>query len=226
PAFDLVFVHGERSREELLETWPGTQVSVIPHGDERIFGEQPPPPAAEARALFFGDWRKVKGLSVLMAAFDELSERMPNARLTIAGSPSYEEGEAESVLRWSAAREDRVEVLAHYIPVEQVAEVFGRARVVVLPYLVGYQSGVLHLAMTMARAVVISDVGDLGSAVLAEETGLLVPPGDVSALAAALEELLSDAPRTERMGLAARERLERGSSWQLVAERMSAALRG
>jgi glycosyltransferase involved in cell wall biosynthesis len=151
---------------------------------------------------------------------------MPSAHLTIAGAPSYEEGEAESVLRWSAAREDRVEVLPHYIPVDQVAELFGRARVVVLPYLVGYQSGVLHLAMTMARAVVISDVGDLGSAVHAGETGLLVPPGEVSTLAAALEELLNDAPRANQMGLAARARLERGSSWQLVAERMSAALHG
>jgi glycosyltransferase involved in cell wall biosynthesis len=55
---------------------------------------------------------------------------------------------------------------------------------------------------------------------------LLVPPGEVSTLAAALEELLNDAPRANQMGLAARARLERGSSWQLVAERMSAALHG
>ena len=42
---------------------------------------------------------------------------------------------------------------------------FARARVVATPYVVGYQSGVIHLAMTMGRAVVTSDVGDLPDAV-------------------------------------------------------------
>lgn len=226
PAFDLVFVHGERSRAELLQTWPGARACVIPHGDEGIFGEEPPPPATEPRALFFGDWRKVKGLSVLMAAFDELTSRMPQARLTIAGAPSAEEGEADKVLSWAATRRDRVEVLDHYVPVEEVAQVFARARVVVLPYLVGYQSGVLHLAMTMARAVVASDVGDLSTAVQPGVTGLIVPAGEVEPLVAALEDLLGDAARAQRMGTAARARVEREASWPLVAARMSAALRG
>lgn len=226
PAFELVFVHGERSRQEFEEIWPGARLAVVPHGDENIFTESPPPPAQEPRALFFGDWRRVKGLSVLMEAFDEVAAGLPAARLTIAGSPAHEEGEAETVMRWASERAGRVETVAHYVPLEEVSSLFGRARVVVLPYLVGYQSGVLHLAMTMGRAVIASDVGDLGAAVSPGETGLLVPPGEVAPLAAALGELLADAPRAEAMGAAARARAEGPSSWSSVALEVEAALRG
>jgi glycosyltransferase involved in cell wall biosynthesis len=226
PAFDRVFVHGERSRAEFDELWPHARVAVIPHGDEELFvAEQPPPAASEPRILFFGDWRKVKGLSVLMDAFDLLVQRMPEARLTVAGTPSYEEGEYDRVLAWAARHPAQVELLAEYIPIEQVPAIFARTRVVALPYLVAYQSGVLHLSMTMARAVVASDVGDLSSAVRDGETGLLVPTGDPAELARALERLLTDAALAERMGRAARERLEQGSSWSEVANRVLAALR-
>jgi glycosyltransferase involved in cell wall biosynthesis len=226
PAFDRVFVHGERSRAEFDELWPHARVEVIPHGDEELFvAEQPPPAASEPRVLFFGDWRKVKGLSVLMDAFDLLVERMPEARLTVAGTPSYEEGEHDRVLAWAARHPAQVELIAEYIPIEQVPAIFGRARVVALPYLVAYQSGVLHLSMTMARAVVASDVGDLRSAVHDGETGLLVPTGDAEELARALERVLRDASLAELMGRAGRQRLEQGSSWSEVADRMLALLR-
>lgn len=222
-SYDVVFVHGERSRKEYEEHWPPSRLAVIPHGDEKIFGD-PPPPANEERALFFGDWRKVKGLPILMDAFDVLAERRPTVRLTIAGTPAPADLDPEPVREWAASHGDRVEVIDEYVPVEEVRDVFGRARVVVTPYRVGYQSGVIHLAMTMARAVVTSDVGDLSAAVRHEETGLVVPPEDPAALADALERLLADAQEAERMGAAGHERLEEFASWDVVAEKVEAAL--
>lgn len=224
PSFDLLFVHGERSLAEYRETYPPTKLVVIPHGDERIFSDEPPPPAPEPRILFFGAWRKMKGLPVLMEAFDTLAERRPEARLTIAGPPVPEEGEAARVLPWAAERTERVEVRPDYVPLEDVPDLFGRARVVVMPYLAGYQSGVVHLAMTMRRAVVASDVGDLPSAVSDGTTGLVVPSGDVAALVDALDAVVGDAGLAERLGAAGRERVLNGSGWPTVAERVETAL--
>ncbi|MCW2951956.1 MAG: hypothetical protein JWQ48_1126 [Conexibacter sp.] len=224
PSFDLLFVHGERSLAEYRETWPPTRLAVIPHGDEGIFSDEPPPAATEPRILFFGAWRKMKGLPVLMEAFDALAKRRPDARLTIAGPPVPEEGEADRVLPWAADRAGTVEVRPGYVPVDDVPELFARSRVVVMPYLAGYQSGVVHLAMTMQRAVVASDVGDLGT-VVDDETGRLIPPGDVGALVEALDAVLGDAALADRLGAAGRARMLNGSGWPTVAERVEASLR-
>jgi glycosyltransferase involved in cell wall biosynthesis len=167
----------------------------------------------------------MKGLPVLMEAFDALADRRPEVRLTIAGAPVPEEGEDARVLAWAEERDERVEVLPGYVPIEDVTGVFARARVVVLPYLMGYQSGVLHLAMTMGRAVVATAVGDLPDAVADGTTGLIVPPRDAQALADALERVVSDAAFAERLGTAAHARMLAGSDWLAVAEQVEAGLR-
>jgi len=216
--FDLVLVHGERSRAEFEATWGPGRLAVIPHGDERIFGDEPPPPSPEERILFFGDWRKVKGLPILMQAFDELVRRRPTVRLTVAGTPTPEDWDPEIVRRWADGHAGRVDVIDHYVPIADVAATFAPARVVATPYLAGYQSGVIHLAATMARPVVTSDVGDLGSAVQDGVTGKVVPAGDAVQLASALEEVLGDSELAARMGQAARRTVLTDSSWERVAE--------
>jgi D-inositol-3-phosphate glycosyltransferase len=220
---DLVFVHGERSLAELVRAWGPISAAVIPHGDASIFAPEPPRPADEERVLFFGDWRRAKGLHELLAAFDRLAPRRPAAKLTIAGRPSPD-GDPELVRRWARDRADRVEVIDHYVPLEEVPRLFARARVVAAPYLAGSQSGVVHLAMTMSRPVVASDIGELGRAVKDWETGLLVPAGDVDALAVALEELVSDPALAQRLGAEGRRRVLADSSWKKVAEHVEAAL--
>jgi glycosyltransferase involved in cell wall biosynthesis len=219
PRLRLILLHGERSRAEFEASWPAAKLATIPHGDERLFAEQAPPPCKEERILFFGTWRRVKGISVLTEAFDLIAARRPQAALTLAGSPASEELDLGALRAWAARHGERVEMIDRYIPLEEVAAVFARARVVVTPYLHASQSGVVHLAMTMARAVVASDVGDLGSVIIDGQTGLLVPPADPTALAATLERLLADPDLAERMGGAARERILGASSWEAVAER-------
>lgn len=61
-------------------------------------------------------------------------------------------------------------------------------------------------AMLAGRPVVASEVGGLRDVVRHEYTGLLVPPGDPGALAAALDRLLDDPELRERMGKVGRER--------------------
>ena len=224
PRFDLLFVHGEKSLAEYEETWPPSRLAVIPHGDEGMFAAQPPAPSGEPRILFFGAWRKMKGLPLLMEAFDRLSARRPDVRLTIAGPPVPEEGEMDIVLRWAAKHGERVELRPDYVPVDEVPALFARARVVVMPYLVGYQSGVVHLAMTMQRAVVATDVGDFASVVEEGRTGRIVARGDVAALETAIEELVGDPDLAARYGAAGRERVMNGSGWPVVAERVEAEL--
>jgi glycosyltransferase involved in cell wall biosynthesis len=224
-SFDLVLLHGERTREEYQASWPTVPTAVIPHGgDFRIFSQEPQPPSEEERILFFGDWRKVKGLPVLMEAFDKLAARRPSVRLTIAGRPAPQDLDPEIVHSWAVKHGERVKIIDHYVPMEDVPSVFGEARVVVNPYVAGFQSGVIHLAMTFGRAVVACDVGDLAKAVVHEQSGLVVPPQDPDALADALERVVSDRDLAVRFGAEGHRLAFDQSGWDKVAARVEEAL--
>jgi glycosyltransferase involved in cell wall biosynthesis len=61
--------------------------------------------------------------------------------------------------------------------------------------------------MALERPIVASAVGGIPEMLVDGESGVLVPPGDPAALAAALGDLLGDGPKRVRLGAGARERL-------------------
>ncbi len=223
PRLDVVFVHGERSREEFARRWPPTTLVVIPHGNERLLAAEPLPPSPSERILFFGEWRRAKGLEQLTEAFDRVRERRPEALLTIAGVPTPD-SDPDRIRAWTAARDGSVTLIDRYLEIDELPELFGAARMLAAPYIAGSQSGVVHLAMTMGRAVVATDVGELPETVIDGATGIIVPAGDVEALAGALERLLGDPELAQRLGEAGRRRALEEYSWARVAERVETAL--
>lgn len=218
----VVLVHGERSRDEFAAAWPGARVAVIAMG-QLVSAASVSPEADEPRALFFGVWRKVKGLPVLMDAFDLLAQRRPDARLTVAGAPAPADLDPVPVRRWAAGHGGAVELREGYVDLEDLPELFGRARCLVTPYETAYQSGVVQLALTFGRPTVASDIGDLPEAV-GDDAGVLVTPGDPAALADALERVLFDPALAARLGAAARRRAEENTGWDDAAESVEAAL--
>jgi D-inositol-3-phosphate glycosyltransferase len=77
--------------------------------------------------------------------------------------------------------------------------------------------------MAHGRPVVAGAVGGLLDLVVDGETGLLVEPGDVAELRAALERLLGDSELRARLGAAARRRAREQFSWERVTEATLAA---
>jgi len=141
-----------------------------------------------------------KGIQYLMTAMKKVLEEVPGAVLVVAG-----EGELESELKALAARlgvADKV-VFAGYR--EDVLELVSVCDVFALPSLWEGMPYALLEAMLLARPVVTTTVC---SEVVADcETGLVVPPADDAALAAAVARLLNRPDEAVRMGLAGRERL-------------------
>lgn len=220
-SLDGIFVLGEQTAADLRAARPEvTQVDVIPHGDEGVFLEGRPVPAGhtEPVVLFFGTMQAYKGLDVLLDAFRLVRQRCPEARLLIAGSPSGDTDLLE--LQRTADEIGRVEIRAGYVPLPEVSALFQQARVVAAPYRYANASGVVELARTFARPVVASAVGDLPAVVEDGVTGLVVPPGDAPATAAALVRLLDDAAEAERMGEAGRATSDERASWGTVAARV------
>jgi glycosyltransferase involved in cell wall biosynthesis len=77
-------------------------------------------------------------------------------------------------------------------------------------------------AMACGVPVVVSDAGGLPEVVVAGESGLVVPRDDPAALAAALQNLIDDAPLRQRLGQAGRARAKAEYAWPDCVSRMLA----
>jgi glycosyltransferase involved in cell wall biosynthesis len=163
--------------------------------------------------LFFGYVRHYKGLDTLLEAWPAVRARRP-ATLVVAGE-FYED--AAPYQRLASAAGDSVRMLSRYVPDDEVEALFKAADVVVLPYRSATQSGVTHVAYALGAPVITTDVGGLGETVVPGETGLVVPPEQPAALAAAIVRFFEEgmAPRL-RAGV---ERVRREHSWQALADR-------
>ncbi len=214
---DAVLVLGERSRAELLGAFPRTRrAEVVPHGAGDRFSGAHRRPAGELppRVLFFGTWARYKGIDVLLDAFAQVREQLPDAELVLAGAVA-KDIDLDSVTA-RARGIGRVSLLPDYVPATEVGDLVAGARVVVAPYLVANQSGVVHLAQSSHRPVVASRVGDLPDAVSDGVNGLLVQPGDAPALASAMLRVLTDPELATMMGEAG-GRAAKAGSWDAAA---------
>lgn len=220
---DLVLVHGEESRRQFAAHWGvPTPVEIIPHGDEGIFGDPLEPTAGVPTVLFFGTWSRYKGLGLLLDAFSAVTRHLPEARLEIVGYPTRDAAEAE--IRAAAAHlGPAVRIDPRYVSLEEAREAFRRATVVALPYRAGFRSGVASIAFTLARPVVATRVGDTPADIEAAGAGLVVPPDEPAAFAAALERLLRNPAEAAEMGRRGRRWTESEASWEVVAERLETA---
>jgi glycosyltransferase involved in cell wall biosynthesis len=105
-----------------------------------------------------------------------------------------------------------------FVPPDELGPWYERAAIVAVPSRREGYGVVAREAMAWGRPVAASAVGGLLDAVVDGETGLLVPPGDVTALRAALERLLGDAELRARLGAAAREQAQRELSFDAAAD--------
>lgn len=147
----------------------------------------------------------LKGPMVLLEAFARIASAFPSARLIIAGS-----GDQDVEIRARAQTlgvADRVEFPGNYIDEAGKLAFLHSLDVLVHPSLFEGTPCTVIEAMAYRLPVIASEVGGVPDMVT-PETGLLVPPSDIGALAAALSTLAGDEPRRREMGAAARTRYE------------------
>ena len=98
-----------------------------------------------------------------------------------------------------------------------VPELFEKASIVVLPYIDASQSGVVPLAYSFQKPVVVTDVGSLPEVVDNGKTGYVVPPKDSKKLAEAIIDLLKDEAKRHEMGKNAFQKAHEELSWNSIA---------
>lgn len=185
--------------------------SCIPNGLEPPIDAPEPLPFAAPRLLCLGRVTRQKGFDVALAAFVDLVDRFPSARLVVAG-----DGVGLADLREQAARlgvADAVDFLGWVAP-EEVPALLNRATLVLIPSRWEGLPLVALQAAQMARPVVATRVDGLPEAVVQGETGLLVDSEDRGGLVVAVASLLDHPETARRMGDAARDRALELFGWE------------
>lgn len=170
-----------------------------------------------AAVLCVGNWVRRKGITELLEAVRLLPDEL--VMLHLVGNDRADEAYATEVrarLEDPALR-DRVVVHGPQ-PKEVVAAMYRAADVFALASVREPYGTVYGEAMAMGLPVVGWRAGNLPHLARDREHGLIVPPGDVHALAGALQELASDARLRARLASNALERAASFPTWEEVAE--------
>jgi glycosyltransferase involved in cell wall biosynthesis len=166
------------------------------------------PVAGSPIVAFVGRLNRWKGYEVFVDAAAEVARRFPDAAFVVAGDPPQGEEWRASDLADRLSRhglEQRVTVLGFY---PDPPALFDGVDIVAAPSTWPDPFPLVILeAMRAGCAVVASGHGGAPEMIEHGRSGLLVPPGDASALAEAIGSLVGDPPLRSRLGAAARERV-------------------
>ncbi len=151
--------------------------------------------------------RGLKGHDVLLRAMPVVRAVAPNATLVLVGGGWGAEGVAYMAEMKTLARQLGVEHAVIFTGERtDIADVLAALDVSVQASLIDNLGGTLE-SLLMARPLVVSDIRGFADAVLADETGVVVPPDDPAALAAGITRLLNDRDLARRLGENGRRRM-------------------
>ncbi len=190
------------------------RVSVVGAGPNVAPAAAPPARVAgdDPAVLFVGRCFAPKGGPDLLEAFRRVRRAHPRAALWIVSQDA-------------PARLPDGAVFHGPLGAEALSALLARATIFALPTLREAFGLAFLEAMAFGLPVVATAVGAIPEIVADGETGLLVPPRDPAALAAACAALLADPARARRMGEAGRARVAVQFGWDRAAARMLEVLR-
>ncbi len=179
------------------------RVRVVAAGPNVPIGPMAPPAPQCRRLLFVGTQWELKGGPELFDAFAKLHAAHPETELTVVG--------VAPPPPWPAG----VRVLGR-VPHSAMFELYRRAHLVVVP------THMEAFGIALAEGL-MAGVPGIGSTVGNQEWilgpgGKVVPPGDVDALLAALEQTLADYPAARDRARARGEVVRREFSWDHIAQ--------
>ncbi|CAN5707888.1 glycosyltransferase family 4 protein [soil metagenome] len=195
------------SADDIEVIHPGVDVSFFSPSEAVVR-------ATEPTFLYLGRLKRYKGVDIIVRALAKLTGEGERIRLLIGGR-----GEWESNLRRlvdELGLGDRVEFVG-FVSEERKRELFRTSWANVYPSpKEGW--GITNLeAAACGTPAIASDSPGLRESVLHEQTGLLVPHGDVNEMAGAMRRLASDPAEVERLGAGALT-FARSFTWERTAE--------
>jgi hypothetical protein len=212
PRLDAIFVLGSNQKHYIERRWRSKALIEVVHyhADTHFF--VPEGAASDGPVLSVGD-DEARDFDCLVAAQAGLDLPIVlKTKRNVAG----------------ASRSPNITVVSQRLSAVDFRALYARSRFVVVPLKPAvHASGVNTVveAMAMGKAVIVSDSPGIRDYVTPNETCLVVPCGDASALRAAIQRLVSDPATCQRLGTNGRRFIEESFSHAIYARNFAAALR-
>jgi glycosyltransferase involved in cell wall biosynthesis len=213
-----VTLHGESCVADFRRASPDFKGSISSsiHGVLMVpLANAAPVQPVTGNILFFGRMWAYKGLDVFLDAINMLAKRGVPHQAVVAGR-----GPEMTRLGQRMAVMSTIKTINAYISPAEASTLFQSAAVVALPYKDATQSGVLASAFGNRRPVVASATGGIPDVVTDGVNGLLVPPGDATGLADALERVLTSRQLAAMLADGARETAIGALNWDHIADQL------
>lgn len=177
--------------------------------------------------IFVGGFYEWHDVGTLLDAFAEVVRVVPRARLVLVGDGAQRNAMAARAAQLGI---DRAVVFTGLVPHAEVPRLVSAADIAVAPYKdPGHQFWLSPLKlleyMAAGPAVVASRIGQIADVITHGSNGILVPPGDPLALAAALRQLLENPGLRAQLSRRARADVVQHHSWRGYAARLEGICR-
>jgi glycosyltransferase involved in cell wall biosynthesis len=192
----------EFAKQQMIRAgYPADRIEVLLNPAPAATDYTAPPENGPPRFVFLGRMIPHKGVDWLLRSISHLRA---DATFDLAGTGNQE---AEyRVLAKQLGLEQRVTFHGWLAP-DAAQQLVKNARALIFPSIWHEPGGLVALeAMANGRAVIASQVGGLTEIFADQQSGLLVPPGDAPALAAAIDRLAADHDLARRLGQTGRQR--------------------
>ena len=224
---DMIIVHGYLLKNQLCAKGINSKnVEVIPHFDYRyLLNDRKQQNSTIIKGnlhtgyvLFFGRIAPYKGLELLVKASRIVKKIVGHEFiLLIAG-----EGDI-SLLKNHMSDDDYpyVHILNKRVPYQEIAHLFKGAKFLILPYIDASQSGVIPLAYTFSKTVIVSNVGSLSEYVEHGKTGLIFESSNTEQLANYIIDLVKNSELCAEMGINANRKLLNEMSLESCCDKLN-----
>lgn len=224
---DMIIVHGQSLKNQLSAKGVGDKkIHVIPHFDYRFLLNNLKKEHSGTNerkllkdyVLFFGRVAPYKGFEILISASRIVRKHLGHEFiLLIAG-----EGDI-SIIKSHMSNDDYkyINLLNRRIPYSEIPDLLYNAKFLILPYSDASQSGVIPLAYTFSKPVIVSNVGALGEYVEHEKTGLIFESGNKEQLAEYTMKLIKNKNACIEMGEKANQKLLKDMSLELCCDKLN-----
>ncbi len=217
---DVIFAPSHDAQNELAQAFGISlqKIVVTPLSADSVFKPAAAPKTGPVRAIIFsGFLEPIKGIFDAIDALGQVARQgAGDWTLEIAG---WGDIEAVRAAARTAGIENRVQFLGK-LDRPALAEALSNADLALLPSHIETFGLSIVEAQACGLPVVSYATASIPEVVVANETALLVPPFDRSALAAAVLQLLKDPERARNMGQRAAEHVRLKFSWERTAQLM------